>query len=515
MIFKKIKTIIQKIFITEIIAMAIMPLATISFVSAATLKISNISGKKNQKAYTAMKNYVCAKKTSPILKQVGCEMIKNHYQKNQNSYTDQDFTKDLCYSSKQSCVELSVNKKYNQIATTYLNQIEAEENTRLQQVPGGNDTQTDARLDPNKTESDNFFPSYSNGDDYVYPEERNRTEQTTIRTGPYVSHDPRVTKEMEDMMNNHEQKIRYFANMLISGKNFQKLNLFTDKDFADEEIVEIINLFRKEYALPPLKLSTILKNTAKNHVNYIDEAQNDLAYKSLFQDLQASDFHGESKNIPGFTGTSPLERAKALGYQMATVSEGIAFEKTTLGAIFHLLYVPLHRIQFLAKNAEEIGFYRNLGVQDEFGINYSLYTEKPVVVNVGHNQNTESLPEQLIYPKNGTTLYTYTESIDELPYPFTRNDSASYETGYVFTIINQNSGIQYDTIALDDVTEGKNVAIELDSLVRSATIHFRTIFNFPLIPGHSYRISYVDQSGKQISSNFQVASNDPTSWNTF
>jgi hypothetical protein len=212
---------------------------------------------------------------------------------------------------------------------------------------------------------------------------------------------------------------------------------------------------------------------------------------------------------------TPAQRTKALGYQMAIVSEGIAFEKTTLGALFRLLYVPLHRMQFLAKNAEEIGFYRNLGVQDEFGINYSLYNEKPVVVNVGHNQNTESLPEQLIYPKNSTTLYTYTESIDELPYPFTRNDNASYESGYVFTIINQNSGIQYDTIALDDMTDGKNIAIELDSLVRSAVIHFRTIFNFPLIPGHSYRISYLDQSGKKIISTFQVSADDPTFWNTF
>ncbi len=497
------------------IAMAIMPLATISFVSAATLKISTISGKKNQKAYTAMKNYVCAKKTSAIFKQAACEMIKNHYQKNQNSYTDQDFAKDLCYSSKESCIELGLNKKYKQITTTYLNQIEAEENTRLQQVLGGNNTSTDAQLNRNKTESDSFFPAYSNGDDYVYPEEKNKTQQTTIRTNPYVSDDPRVTKEMEDMMNNHEQKIRYFADMLISGKNFQKLNLFTDKDFTDEEIVEIINLFRKEYTLPLLKLSTILKNTAKNHVDYIDEAQKDLEYKSLFQDLQVSDFHGESKEIPGFTGTSPMERAKALGYQMATVSEGIAFEKTKLAALFRLLYIPLHRMQFLAKNAEEIGFYRNLGIQDEFGINYSLYNEKPVVVNIGHNQNTESLPAQLIYPKDGTTLYTYTESINELPYPFTRNDNASYESGYVFTIINQNSGIQYDTVTLDDMTNGKNVAIELDSLALSAVIHFRTIFNFPLIPGHSYRISYLDQSGQNISSNFQVASDDPTSWNTF
>jgi hypothetical protein len=504
----------KRFFITEIIAMAIMPLAAISFASAATLKISAISGKKNQKAYIAMKNYVCAKKTSTALKEVACEMIKNDYQINQNSYTDQAFIKNLCYFSTSVCMELGINKKYAKITEEYVTQIQQGEldsaHSKLLV-----EKSSEAELASNTKENDDFFPAFSNEDDYLYPEERNRIQTTTIRTGPYISDDPRVTKEIEDMMNNHAQKIRYFADMLISGKNFQKLNLFTDRDFTDEEIVEIINLFRKEYALPPLKLSTILKNATRNHVDYIDEAQKDLEYKSLFQDLQASDFHGESKDIPSFTGTTPAQRTKALGYQMAIVSEGIAFEKTTLGALFRLLYVPLHRMQFLAKNAEEIGFYRNLGVQDEFGINYSLYNEKPVVVNVGHNQNTESLPEQLIYPKNGTTLYTYTESIDELPYPFTRNDSASYESGYVFTIINQNSGIQYDTIALDDMTDGKNIAIELDSLVRSAVIHFRTIFNFPLIPGHSYRISYLDQSGKKIISTFQVSADDPTFWNTF
>jgi hypothetical protein len=298
--------------------------------------------------------------------------------------------------------------------------------------------------------------------------------------------------------------------MLISGKNFSKLDFFTDQDFSDQDILDILNLFRKEYGLQPLKFSDKLQQMAKNHALYYEYNYNSLLGLSVFRNIEASDLHGEKPSGLGFTGETPTDRAKFVGYDNLKVSEGIGAEKTKLAGIFRLLYVPLHRLQFLRSDAKEIGFFRNMGTQDEYGVNYSLYDVKPVTVNAGHDTSLPTFPQTLIYPKDGTKLYTYTENIDEFPFPFERPDTAGYEAGYIFTIINQPNGIQYDTITLTDKTTKKELSIQLDNLPRSSIIHFRNTFNSPLERGHEYEISYRDLGNRLISSSFSIAEEDPT-----
>lgn len=503
----------KKLFITEIIVLATMPLATITFVSAATLKFSNVSNTKNKKNYTAMKNYVCDKKAAQVLKEDVCSNLKKQYQKKPATYNEELFIKNICSTSQAACTEISLNKKYSLLAKKYIPEADEANNTSEilgSSVLDSNNADNPPPNDGAASETGTFFPAFTNYDDYTYPEQRNERTATTVKTDPYIPDDPRITKEMEDMMNNHDQKIRYFADMLISGKNFSKLDFFTDQDFSDQDILDILNLFRKEYGLQPLKFSDKLQQMAKNHALYYEYNYNSLLGLSVFRNIEASDLHGEKPSGLGFTGETPTDRAKFVGYDNLKVSEGIGAEKTKLAGIFRLLYVPLHRLQFLRSDAKEIGFFRNMGTQDEYGVNYSLYDVKPVTVNAGHDTSLPTFPQTLIYPKDGTKLYTYTENIDEFPFPFERPDTAGYEAGYIFTIINQPNGIQYDTITLTDKTTKKELSIQLDNLPRSSIIHFRNTFNSPLERGHEYEISYRDLGNRLISSSFSIAEEDPT-----
>ncbi|WP_346234893.1 CAP domain-containing protein [Lysinibacillus telephonicus] len=111
-----------------------------------------------------------------------------------------------------------------------------------------------------------------------------------------------------------------------------------------QEALTYINSIRKEMGLSQLTLDPFLSEAAQNHANYLKT--NGTAFG-----------HDEVKGHSGFTGSTPSDRLKAVGYNPSGVTgEAISPSAITLKiGVDSLLYAPYHRTILLKQDLDTIG----------------------------------------------------------------------------------------------------------------------------------------------------------------
>lgn len=162
-----------------------------------------------------------------------------------------------------------------------------------------------------------------------------------------------------------------------------------------------INWRRAQVGLPPLAEHPAMALAAQNHSRYLS--------------ANATMGHGETRGLPGFTGTTPGERLSAAGYAWQTYGEVVsAGQATGPWAIESLMEAIYHRFGMLRSDVVEAG----AGFDDAHPVYRSIFTMK-----LGARQRTDTRAGQGwlgLYPVPGQTLvpidfYSDTESPDPVP----------------------------------------------------------------------------------------------------
>lgn len=123
-------------------------------------------------------------------------------------------------------------------------------------------------------------------------------------------------------------------------------------------VLEALNTERQRHGLGPLRRQAQLQEAAQAHADY------------LARHGQAS--HGQSAGQAGYTGSRPLQRARAAGYLAAAANEVAELFVVGLSdvpaALEQLLSGPYHRHHLLWAEASEVG----IGLSGQPGLVLSL-----------------------------------------------------------------------------------------------------------------------------------------------
>ena len=246
--------------------------------------------------------------------------------------------------------------------------------------------------------------------------------------------------------------------------------------FLPDDIVGGINAVRARLGLPAMIYHSALSAAARNHSAYLQQ--------------NAAQGNRQTRGQPAFTGETMHDRAQFTGAPFGATREGIAHSRNLLAAIASLMYAPVHRRQFLAPNEGEIGFCLEpecLGV----------------VLTGGRLPQAAGKGAAMIYPPDGSVLYTYRERISEAAL-FGRELN-----GFAF-LIRHPDNVLRATVSLTDEASGEPVPLvwpgdnandrKLQSL---RTAEFANAA--PLQPGRSYRIDYSTARGEMLRSRFRTA----------
>lgn len=146
-----------------------------------------------------------------------------------------------------------------------------------------------------------------------------------------------------------------------------------------QEALNYINAIRAKIGVPPVKLNPFLNKAAENHAKYL----NINGY---------ADGHDEYAGKKGFTGSTYLDRIKAVGGDPnGDYREIVSFQKSTIiGGIDSFLTGLYHRDPLIAPYTEEIGVAISGGT---------------VVIEVSYGETTYGSPNSVeaMYPYNGQT----------------------------------------------------------------------------------------------------------------
>lgn len=115
-------------------------------------------------------------------------------------------------------------------------------------------------------------------------------------------------------------------------------------DFAyiASDPLSYLNDYRRGSGLASFKFNSTLAKAAQNHADY-----------SVRHKIMS---HDESAGMVGFTGTTPSERAGAVGYAATGVLENIAYKDNSITAIDGLFSAIYHRFAFLNLSMNEVGW---------------------------------------------------------------------------------------------------------------------------------------------------------------
>ncbi len=471
--------------------------------------VKNATPTKNTVAYKKILAFTCQNKALSAL----CTAVKSFYKKYPTTFTEQAFIDSICKKNLKQCALFSGNVTYKAMSKKYLVKAAAKTstpqsnttvkttttpalNTPLSKNTTSRSTNVDQPLDfgPSNDSSGNFFPSY---------DPMGRANKMDTPTGRYI----------EEQLADSVKKIDFFANALITGENAGFLQYYSNDNFTEQEVLEIINKFRGYYDLSPLSLNPKLVKSVENQKKYVD---NIITARSLGGTPPPEEtVHEQNPQDSFFTGKTPTDRARFQGYENLPVAEGISFGRnaTLLGALHDLLYVPAHRSMFIDPYAKDIGFY--IERDDDINSTYSGFTDsqnyKTFVINISLDYSKPWNAEDLVYPKNGTILSEYDGSLAEAGYPFNNEGTDAVDAiGTAFTIINYKTGIQRNTIKLYDLTSKKDLNIYLDVFNNPQMVYLRNAPKSPLTPGHDFQISYTDKNGKIHTSVFSTAPDENT-----
>ncbi len=464
--------------------------------------VKTTAATKSAAAYKKMSTFACKTKNLAPL----CTTVKSFYKKNPTKFTEQAFIDSICKKDLKQCALFSGNTSYKAMSKKYLAKTLTKPSTNLTPkatttpaltkdiVSRSNNTDQPLDFGSSNDSSGDFFPNY---------DPMGRANKMDTPTGRYI----------EEQLADPVKKIDFFANALITGENAGFLQYYSNDNFTEQEVLEIINKFRDYYNLSPLSLSQKLVKSVESQKKYVD---NIITARSLGGTPPPEEtVHEQNPQDQFFTGKTATDRARYQGYENLPVAEGISFGRnaTLLGALHDLLYVPAHRSMFIDPYAKDIGFY--IERDDDINSTYSGLTNsqnyKTFVINISLDYSKPWNAEDLVYPKNGTILSEYDGSLAEAGYPFNNEGTDAVDAiGTAFTIINYKTGIQRNTIKLYDLTSKKDLNIYLDVFNNPQMVYLRNAPKSPLTPGHDFQISYTDKNGKIHTSVFSTAPDENT-----
>lgn len=144
----------------------------------------------------------------------------------------------------------------------------------------------------------------------------------------------------------------------------------------------LINRFRAAAGVPPATMNPALEEAARNHVAYYDANSGDPS-------LAGMGLHQETPGLPGFTGATMKDRARAAGYSGGTITENAGFGALATAIEWHMNSVN-HRLPLIHPGAVDIGYAESPST----GFNI-------IVVGVRRDRLEASLPS--VYPAAGAT----------------------------------------------------------------------------------------------------------------
>lgn len=173
-----------------------------------------------------------------------------------------------------------------------------------------------------------------------------------------------------------------------------------------------LNLARQAAGLDPVLLAPGLSSAAVGHAAYI---RLNLAASEL-------DAHREEPGRPGFTGVTPLDRARRAGWPGDDATEVVAYEPSALAAVRGWLASPYHRLPLLAANAVAAGFGGDRAADMQIQT-MTLGTSRGV-----------RLAEPLVYPAPGQAGVPTGWHGRESPDPLRSFSGASGPLGYTVSV---------------------------------------------------------------------------------
>lgn len=461
--------------------------------------VKAIAATRSAAAYKKMSTFTCKTKNLAAL----CTSVKAFYKKSPTKFTEQAFVDSVCKKSLKQCALFSTNASYKAMSKKYLAKVPANSAAKTVETKNSNaggfaqNTSVNSRPDSSNQPLD--FPAVSDSSGSFFPDydPGGRARMMDTPGGRYI----------EEQLADPKKKIDFFVNALVSGKDAGFLERYSNDNFTEKEILEIINGFRAYNGLSALSLNPKLVKAVENQAKYVDNVITARSVGGLPPPEET--MHEQNSKDAFFTGKSATDRARYQGYENLPVAEGISFGRNTtfLGALYDLLYVPAHRTMFIDPYAKDIGFSLE-NDEDNNSIYSGLSTAesyKTAVINISMDYSQQLAIEDVIYPKNGTVLYAYDRSLAEAGYPFNNEGTDAVDAnGTAFTIINYKTGIVRNTIKLRDMTAQRDLGLYLDVYDNSQVVMFRNAPRSPLSPGHEYQISYADKNGKLRTSTFST-----------
>lgn len=194
------------------------------------------------------------------------------------------------------------------------------------------------------------------------------------------------------------------------------------------EVLGVLNHLRSHAGLPTVVPYTKLMDAANTHSNYLS--------------LNLDNFgHGEIPGRPGFTGVTPIDRAKALGIDshVGEAAVGLAFGYTATQKIWELISAPYHGLVLV------MAPYRKIGIANR--------PDNTVLEIADFYLHDSSL---MVHPCNGVVV-PRDSSRGEIPDPLIQF-GLSLNTNPTGTPIYISSGSLIKTVNISLIQDGKGSA---------------------------------------------------------
>lgn len=168
------------------------------------------------------------------------------------------------------------------------------------------------------------------------------------------------------------------------------------------EVLEYMNGFRAQMGLSLLELNDSLNAAAEAHTNY------------MINHEEAA--HEEYTSEKGYTGTTPMIRARAQGYSGISVSENVSSGfPYTFNALDEMIAAPYHRFSWINPYNQDAGYY---GKNSFHTVCFGTYS-----------YGSDSL---IVYPYNNQTGVPFIWKDTEEPDPL--QDKEDDRVGYPITV---------------------------------------------------------------------------------
>lgn len=204
------------------------------------------------------------------------------------------------------------------------------------------------------------------------------------------------------------------------------------------EVLGVLNHLRSHAGLPTVVPYTKLMDAANTHSNYLS--------------LNLDNFgHGEIPGRPGFTGLTPIDRAKVFGIDshVGEAAIGLAFGYTPAQKIWELLSAPYHGLVLV------MAPYKKIGIANR--------ADNTVLEIADFDLYDSSL---MVHPCNGVAV-PRASSTGEIPDPLVQF-GLSLNTHPTGTPIYVSSGSLIKTVNMSLTQDGKGSAEDFYPILTSA-----------------------------------------------